>query len=109
MLKIRSARTKRNDGETVIEITRKKGHVLSPSWTLLNRFKLQKKTLGLKTAWDNYLIDFVFEMDNEQCIKEMARIAELAQTQDVVLTCYCNDEMHCHRSAIKRMIEKRFM
>ena len=110
MLKIRSARMKIEDGEVEIRITRgKENHVLSPSWMLLNRFKLQKKTMGLKTAWDNYIVDFVFEMDNDICIKEMEKIAEMAATKNVVLTCYCSDEEHCHRSLIKRMIERRFM
>ena len=109
MLKIRSARMKIEDGELEICITRTVDHPLSPSWELLNRFKLQKKTKGLKVAWDNYIIDFIFEMENDVSVLHMKKIAELAETQDVVLTCYCNDQGHCHRSLIKRMIERRFM
>ena len=109
MLIIRNNRMKRKDGELEICITRNVDHPLSPSWMLLNRFKLQKKTLGLKAAWNNYVVDFVFEMDNDVSILHMKKIAELAHTQNVVLTCYCNDEEHCHRSLIKRMIERRFM
>lgn len=108
-LKIKSSRMKIKNDEIEINIMRSKGSVLSPSWNLLNRFKFQKKHMGLNKAWGNYVIDFIFEMDNDESIKAMKQIAKLSLTQDVVLICSCVDAEHCHRSLVKRMIEQRYL
>ncbi len=108
-INIKSSRMKISKNEIKIDITRSKGSVLSPSWNLLNRFKFQKKTMGLNKAWENYVIDFIFEMDNDESIKAMEDIAKLSLKQDVALVCSCVDAEHCHRSLVKRMIENRYL
>lgn len=98
-----------DNGDIKIYITQSKNSVLAPSWNLLNRFKFQKKAIGMNKAWENYIIDFIFEMDNDASIKAMKDIAELSLKQDVSLICTCVDAGHCHRSLVKRMIENRYL
>jgi len=105
----KSSRMKCNEEEIEINITRSKGSVLSPSWNLLNRFKFQKKTMGLNKAWENFIIDFIFEMDNDESIQAMEDIAKLSLKHNVALICTCVDADHCHRSLVKRMIENRYL
>ena len=108
-INIKSTRMKISQNEVEINIMRSNGSVLSPSWNLLNKFKFQKKTMGLNKAWENFIIDFIFEMDNDAAINAMKDIAKISIKQDVALVCSCVDAAHCHRSLIKRMIEQRYL
>ena len=106
-LKTKNSRMKVKDNEVEIRIA--KDTPLSPSMNLINRFKFQRKTMGLNKAWENFIIDFIFEMDNDEAIQGMKDIATLLQTQNVVLICTCTDGAHCHRNLVKRMIENRYL
>lgn len=109
VLNIKSSRMKISKGEFKINITRANGSILAPSFNLLKRFKFQKKTMGLTKAWENFIIDFIFEMDNDESIQAMEDIAKLSLKRDVTLVCSCVDAEHCHRSLVKRMIENRYL
>ncbi len=83
----------------IIEVTRTRGHILSPSWSLLNDYKLNKIT------WDQYIIRFKNEMDNESCKRIMKIIKDIAKKQDVYLCCY-EKAYPCHRFLLIDMINE---
>ncbi len=90
-----------NPNAEMIEVTRSKGSVLSPSWELLNAYKAGKIT------WDEYIERFKKEMDNPKSMEEMLRIGELARKKDVYLVCF-ERKGHCHRFLLVDMIKGMF-
>ena len=82
---------KENPGATFIVVTRSAGHLLSPSWKLLNDYK------DGQINWAQYTERFRCEMNCDLCRKEMKRIWDLSQTKDVFLVCYEKDGENCHR------------
>ncbi|MCE8426162.1 MAG: DUF488 family protein [Candidatus Methanoperedens sp.] len=89
---------KMDPGAVIIDVTRRAGSVLSPSWTLLNAYKVKK------IDWDGYISGFMREMDNPECKSEMRRIWELARTKDVYLVCF-ERVGNCHRFLLVDMIK----
>jgi uncharacterized protein YeaO (DUF488 family) len=89
---------KANPDAVLIDVTRRAGSVLSPSWGMLNEYKAGKIT------WDGYASRFVKEMDNPVSRAEMLRIGELARTKDVYLVCF-ERVGHCHRFLLLDMVE----
>lgn len=83
----------------MIDVTRRAGSVLSPSWILLNAYKEKK------IDWDGYISGFMKEMDNPVCETEMLRIGELARTKDVYLVCF-ERVGNCHRFLLVDMIKR---
>lgn len=84
-----------------IDVTRSTGYLLSPSYELLMDYKNKKIT------WNQYVIRFKKEMDNEACKTEMKRIKDLSKVRDVYLVCVCsNKNKRCHRYILIDMIEK---
>ena len=90
---------KMDPGAVIIDITRRAGSVLSPSWDMLNEYKAGKMT------WDGYISRFLQEMDNPECKTEMLRIGELARTKDVYLVCF-ERVGNCHRFLLLDMIKR---
>ncbi|MCE8429553.1 MAG: DUF488 family protein [Candidatus Methanoperedens sp.] len=88
---------KANPDAVLIDVTRRAGSVLSPSWEMLNEYKTGKMT------WDGYISRFVKEMDNTISRAEMLRIGELARTKDVFLVCF-ERFSPCHRFLLVDMI-----
>ena len=76
-------------GSIVIEVTRSKKHILSPSWKVLNQYKKDKD-------WNRYVANFRKEMRSKECRDEMECIAAMAQYEDVYLACF-EVEGNCHR------------
>lgn len=93
------ANMKNLPGSALIIVTRTAGHVLSPSWELLNDYKHGK------INWDSYEKRFKQEMKNDICIAEMRKIKYLAKNKDVYLICF-EKSGHCHRHVLKKMIEE---
>lgn len=89
---------KMDPGTVIIDVTRRAGSVLSPSWTLLNTFRAKK------IDRDGYISGFMHEMDNPECKAEMLRIGELAKTKDVYLVCF-ERVGNCHRFLLVDMIK----
>jgi hypothetical protein len=85
-----------------IVVTRSTGHLLSPSWKLLNDYKEGR------ADWAQYTERFRREMDCDSCIAEMKRIWDLSQTKDVYLVCFEKDGDNCHRHLLIGMIAERF-
>jgi len=91
---------KKTDPEAVIiDVTRRAGSVLSPSWDMMNDYKAGKMT------WDGYISRFLREMDNPECKTEMLRIGELARTKDVYLVRF-ERVGNCHRFLHVDMIKR---
>ena len=90
---------KMDPGAVIIDVTRRAGSVLSPSWDMLNEYKAGKMT------WDGYISRFLREMDNPKCKVEMLRIGELAKTKDVYLVCF-ERVGNCHRFLLVDMIKR---
>ncbi|MBU4220818.1 MAG: hypothetical protein KKA10_04220 [Euryarchaeota archaeon] len=90
---------KMDPGAVIIDITRRAGSVLSPSWDMLNEYKAGKMT------WDGYISEFIREMDNPECKTEMLRIGELAMTKEVYLVCF-ESVGNCHRFLLVDMIKR---
>jgi uncharacterized protein YeaO (DUF488 family) len=88
-----------NPRAVIIDVTRRAGSVLSPSWDMLNEYKAGKMT------WDVYISRFFREMDNPVCKTEMLRIGELARTKDVYLVCF-ERVGNCHRFLLVDMIKR---
>jgi uncharacterized protein YeaO (DUF488 family) len=90
---------KANPDAVLIDVTRRAGSVLSPSWDMLNEYFARKIT------WDGYISKFVKEMNNPVSRAEMLRIGELARTRDVYLTCF-ERVGNCHRFLLVDMIKR---
>ena len=90
---------KMDPGAVIIDVTRRAGSVLSPSWDMLNAYKAKK------IDWDGYISRFLREMDNPECRAEMLRIGELARTKDVYLVCF-ERVGNCHRFLLVDMIKR---
>lgn len=86
-------------GAVIIDVTRRAGSVLSPSWDMLNEYKAGKMT------WDGYISRFLREMDNPVSRAEMLRIGELARTKEVYLVCF-ERVGNCHRFLLVDMIKR---
>lgn len=92
-------RIKPPEDAIVIHITRSAGHILSPSIELLMSYKENRIT------WDQYIVRYRKEMNNEVCKEVMKRIKETAVEKDVYLVCVCwNKEKKCHRFLLIDMI-----
>ena len=90
---------KMDPGAVIIDVTRRAGSVLSPSWDMLNEYKAGKMT------WDGYISRFLREMDNPVSKAEILRIGELAGTKDVYLVCF-ERVGNCHRFLLVDMIKR---
>lgn len=73
----------------VIEVTRAKNHILSPSWPVLKAYKHNGD-------WMQYTAAFMAEMAQPGPIAEMKRIIKIAKDHPVYLTCF-EKVGHCHR------------
>jgi uncharacterized protein YeaO (DUF488 family) len=92
----------KNPEAVFIVVTRSAGHVLSPSWKLLNDYK--ERIID----WAQYTERFKREMDCDACIAEMKRIWDLSQTKDVFLVCYEKPGENCHRHILIELINTSF-
>ena len=90
---------KMDPGAVIIDVTRRAGSVLSPSWDMLKEYKAGKMT------WDGYISRFLGEMDNPECKIEMLKIGELARTKEVYLVCF-ERVGNCHRFLLLDMIKR---
>lgn len=84
--------------EVHIVVTATAKSILAPSWDLLNDYK------DKKINWKGYTGRYTMEMmTNPEAIKEMRRIKELAQANDVRLICY-EKQYPCHRFILIQLI-----
>ena len=91
-----------NPQAAFIVVTRSAGHLLSPSWNLLNDYK------DGRVDWAQYTDRFRRGMDCDLCREEMKRIWDLSQTKDVYLVCFEKDGDNCHRHILIELIKKEY-
>ena len=91
-----------NPDAAFIVVTRSAGHLLSPSWKLLNDYK------DGRIDWAQYAERFRREMDCDLCREEMKRIWDLSQTKDVYLVCFEKDGENCHRYILIELMKSYF-
>lgn len=83
-----------------IVVTRSAGHILSPSWALLNDYK------NGRIDWEEYTKRFYREMDNPACAAIMREIKKIAEKRDVFLICFEAPGKNCHRYLLINMINR---
>jgi uncharacterized protein YeaO (DUF488 family) len=83
-------------------VTRSAGHLLSPSWKLLNDYKKGR------ADWAQYTERFRREMECDPCIAEMKRIWDLFHTKDVYLVCLEKNGENCHRHILIELMKIYF-
>ncbi len=88
-----------NPGAEIVNVTRRAGSILAPSWEMLNLYK------NNRINWDVYIKRFVREMNNPKSKAEMLRIAELSKKKDVFLVCF-ERVGNCHRFLLMDMIKE---
>src|SRR4030067_2105383 len=93
---------KENPDAMFIVVTRSAGHLLSPSWKLLNDYK------DGRIDWAQYTERFRREMDCDMCRKEMKRIWDLSLTKEVFLVCYEKPGDNCHRHILIELMTSYF-
>lgn len=105
-MKIKTARIGYKPGpdEMVLDITVKNnpGHVLAPTWDMVNNFK------SGKISWEIYKEKYIQLLRERWRSRknEFIEIIEKGKTKTIVLLCFCSDETKCHRSIAKEILEK---
>ena len=82
----------------VIEVTRAKKHILSPSWNVLNQYKKDKDQI-------KYIGAFMQEMTTPKAKSAMLDIIEKAKDHPVYLTCF-EVTGFCHRFLLMDWIKR---
>ncbi|MBK0012239.1 DUF488 family protein [Stenotrophomonas sp. S41] len=76
---------------------------LSPSPALV------KLAHGAKTAadWKAFFRHFKAEMKAPEAAHALDLLAALSQHSDIAVGCYCEEEAHCHRKALRELLVAR--
>ena len=72
---------------------------LAPSRELLSQFK--KGSISVRVFFARYRREMK-STENRQLIR---LLAELAQRTPIAVGCYCEDEAHCHRTILGKLIQ----
>jgi len=84
----------------IVDVRRTVNYILSPSKELLLDY--QEKRI----SWNQYVVRFKKEMNNEACKSEMRKIKDISKSKDVWLVCSCwNKENRCHRFILMELID----
>ena len=75
--------------------------LLSPSATLIS----EAKAAADPKAWAAFERKFRREMKSPAASQLLDVLALLSHGGNFSLGCYCDDEQHCHRSVLKKLIE----
>jgi uncharacterized protein YeaO (DUF488 family) len=57
--------------------------------------------------WKKFERAFVKEMNRNDASKVLDLLAALSHQTNFSVGCYCEDEMRCHRSVLKALLQKR--
>lgn len=79
--------------------------VVAPRWELRSRIARcdPADPVQLRRALDAYEREVVRNTESRQTIY---LLAELAKRIRISIGCFCSEERHCHRSRLKRLIER---
>lgn len=82
---------------------------LSPSEKLYSDYWKYKKAL----KWTQRRFDewykpiFLKEMEGPAASKMLDKLAAESREKDILIVCFCPNESICHRSLVKKLVEKR--
>ncbi len=54
--------------------------------------------------WKSFVRRYEAEMKSTEAKHALALLAELSRSADFSVGCYCEDEAHCHRSILRRLL-----
>jgi len=57
-------------------------------------------------SWKKFVARYEREMARPENSRVLDVLAALSHTANFSVGCYCEDEQHCHRSALRRILEK---
>jgi uncharacterized protein YeaO (DUF488 family) len=58
-------------------------------------------------AWKAFVRRYEQEMSRPDAARVLDTLAALSHTTNFSVGCYCEDESHCHRSVLRRLLEER--
>jgi uncharacterized protein YeaO (DUF488 family) len=76
---------------------------LAPSEALVKEAKVASTPL----AWKAFLRKYRAEMAAPERVRLLDLLAALSKQTDLSVGCYCADESHCHRSALRDLLAER--
>lgn len=59
------------------------------------------------TQWQAFFREYRAEMARPESVHLIETLALLSQQTDFSVGCYCEDEAHCHRSALRELLRKK--
>ncbi|MBK0054059.1 DUF488 family protein [Stenotrophomonas sp. S39] len=77
--------------------------------TLAPSPELVKQAHGATTAadWNAFFRHYKAEMKAPDAAHALDLLAALSQHSDIAVGCYCEDEAHCHRTALRELLVAR--
>jgi uncharacterized protein YeaO (DUF488 family) len=57
--------------------------------------------------WQNFFREYRAEMARPESAHLIGMLAALSHQTDFSVGCYCEDEAHCHRSALRELLRKK--
>ena len=90
------------DGERLdITIRNNPAHVLSPTWHMVMKFKVNR------TSWPAYKRQYMALMQERWKDRrdDFLSILATARKKDIYLACFCHEDRHCHRRLAKEFLE----
>lgn len=88
-------------GPNRLEVTRRGGSPLAPSWGLLRDAKGMDGLVPI--SWRAYRERYLEEMTQSQ-IEHRSYWLEILRRRSIVLMCYCPDPERCHRSLLAELL-----
>jgi uncharacterized protein YeaO (DUF488 family) len=76
---------------------------LAPSAALLSWHKALKAT---PQNWNRFMLRYQREMAQAPAVRILDLLALLSQKVNFSVGCYCQDESHCHRTALRAILQR---
>jgi len=76
---------------------------LAPSEELLKAARSAKD----EKAWRSFIKRYRSEMSKPENSRVLDLLAALSHQTNFSVGCYCNDEQHCHRSVLRKLLTER--
>jgi uncharacterized protein YeaO (DUF488 family) len=76
---------------------------LAPSEQLFKAGRSAKN----ETDWRSFIKRYRSEMNRAENRRVLDLLAALSHQANFSVGCYCNDEQHCHRSVLRRLLAER--
>lgn len=76
---------------------------LAPSAELVN----QAQAAQGAAQWNAFFRHYKAEMKTPAAARALDLLAALSQHSDISVGCYCEDEAHCHRKALRELLMAR--